>query len=421
MTQNTLTNDIFNPAFPSELVWSGYVKPGAAAISITLPPGLYRLQGQAANASFIHSANNWNNMPLSGIATIPFITQETSIYISPPWRTLNLRSMSGVIGGTFTNFIYDGTNYATVGVMASAVSFSGNPVYTYSTDLITWSTRSIATTTAGVVSESYGDAAALIYDATGPSAKYFVNISSGTATNTLYYSTDSITWSPALIPGTVATGNSQILANPNATIRYVWTLNTGSSNTQCCSSTDGITWTSRTWPTTQAIVSATTNGTASTNQIYVAAIANSAQPIVTSTDGITWTQRSAGGLEGNSLSQVLWFNSKYWYIPVVNSARYATSTDGVTWTINTWPSRYIAINQLPIVANDKLFSSNSNNSSFISTDGITWTPAGNAANPSSFSYVNGKIIGTTSGGNMFVNDEGNYLRLYRMDNQVIAQ
>lgn len=423
MSQDLLSGDIENSVFPGQLVWSGYVLPGASPVPLTLEPGLYQLiqTPSAANGqSGIVLPNSWGSISLINTinGSVWVRLQETSVTFSPAWGSINLPMYMGALpsfqGGTF---IHDGTNY---GVVVNYSPTADNTTrseltYWYSTDLVTWSSRLI--NDAFVYSypnQIWTESKSFVYDPTGPSAKYFVAVgpNNQVGSNHIHYSTDSITWSSSAIPGapTQSTNGWYILVNPNATNRYVAFQPNTTANTQLATSTDGITWTSRTYLGT-SIYNIATNGTASTNQIYVVANNSTTTQLGTSTDGITWTSRT---LAFAGSYWVVWFASKYW---LVSNSGYANSTDGVTWSIGVWPSSFVQSNNAPIMMGSRLFTTGVFTHNWSSTDGVTWRPEGGAYG-SPMSYANGKLF-LNSSQNFFVNDVGSYLRLYRLDNQVV--
>lgn len=419
MAQSILSNDIPIPFFPGELVWSGYVLPGAAPINLTLPVGLYALQSrgdQANQISRIVLPNSYGNTVSFSGTNIYVRTEETSFRIIPSMRNVNF---SQYTPSTFslTAFIHDGTNYAFVGNYGAPPKLA----YTYSTDLITWSTRSISnSTTLSLFARSNSDALIFVYDSTGPSAKYFLAVNDSAATNHIFYSTDSVTWTGATLPGTIANNtNRSIAVNPNATNRYVTTVSSSTTNTQICTSTNGITWTSRTFLGSgynpDKVV---TNGTTSTNQIYVVHTGNETAAVATSTDGVTWTSR----VTVTGTGDVLWFANKYWLISnsvTSSDSSYSNSTDGVTWTTGIFTSSATPGSASSVVMlGTELFTGATGNTNYTSTDGITWEGYG-SGNGSTLRYVNNKLF-ISSSFNHYINDGGSYVSLYRLDNQVVS-
>jgi len=280
----------------------------------------------------------------------------------------------------------------------------GNGVYVYvggsslllavgatSTDAITWTARTLSTTsvlesvTYGTVFVAVGDNGALITSTNGIT---WTSRTSGTTSdlkvaaylNGLYLyggigpalatSTDAITWT-ARTPGGTAGINALTYGNG----LYVLGANSGGIRT----STDAITWTARTSGVTDAI-----RGVAFGNGVYV--FVTSAGGIRSSTDAITWTARTSGTT--SSINSVTFSNNLFVVAGIGNYLR--TSTNGTTYTERD--PNAVAFGSITIGSDQEIKVSSGNNIYFYaqnnnigtSTDGITWNSTLN------------KVAGTTS-------------------------
>ena len=274
---------------------------------------------------------------------------------------------TGLIANEYTQYkiIYDGQKFISSGILGVNVSlngrewsnyFSTNISFNYaliynnglyivggsngliktSTDLVTWTTRSIG--------ENNND---FIRSLTYGNGLYVYGGSNGV----LGTSTDGITWT-ARTSGTTQT--IQTLTYGNGLYVY------GGSNGVLGTSTDGITWTARTSGTTQTI-NALTYG----DGLYI--YGGSSGVLGTSADGIIWETRTSG--TNQAINTLTYGDGLYVYGG--NSGVLDTSTDGITWTARTSGTTE-AIRTLTY--GDGLYVySGDNGFTGTSTDGITWT------------------------------------------------
>lgn len=145
-----------------------------------------------------------------------------------------------------------------------------------------------------------------------------------TATNSIYKSTDGITFSLGTLP------TSQIWCG----LDYgngVWSMvSKTTGTTSAMTSPDGVTWTNRTGPATACAGYSRFN---STLGLFVAPIASATQGVATSPDGITWTMRTAsGGASTFNIDCTSNGTMIKWYTSAGSAINAMSSTDGITWT-----------------------------------------------------------------------------------------
>ena len=301
--------------------------------------------------------------------------QPGSTYVANQW--------SGSL--TVTNYYYpndtitDATNRTLTIVITEPpiVSFIALPYEDnrsmYSTDGITWATRSLPAVRRWSKFLSANGA----------------NIALAVQSDKAAYSADGLTWIETTMPSTqewytAAYGNGKFVAlgSPDGVAAY---------------STDGITWTASTLPQSGYWASISYG-----NGKFVATKINSSVAAY-SVDGITWTETVLP-------STAYWSPSAYgngkFVTTAVLSNKAAYSTDGINWIATTMPyssdwsrvtygnGRFIAIGQAALAEDGETIV----NSAY-STDGINWTamtmPFGN--NWGVVGYGNNKFIVLTSG------------------------
>lgn len=292
--------------------------------------------------------------------------------------------------------IYDGTNYQ-FSFSSTSTSNLINGRINYSTDLITWQTK----TTGAAYALSPGGPNAFVYNS-GVTNKYVWCGKTTSTTGAIWTSTDSITWTSRNLPAGVTVNDpSGVCINSAATNKYVLLARLNSTTNPICYSTDGVTWTNVTFTTSgNPRGTCATNGTASTNQIYVYASSNITNGVFTSTDGAAWTNRPTGQIY--SPGQVIWFENKYWSFSSASSLKeYATSTDGVTWTLAVSAfdiaGRTASSEIAPFVNDGKLWLESSGYMIY-STDGTTFTNTSLSTSSSSLKEINGVYSRVNSDG-----------------------
>jgi hypothetical protein len=281
------------------------------------------------------------------IITVPSSESNLVLTASFPNSVAHGTGTSSNNGNVFT----DGT-----GLFVSSGAANASPSYRYSTDAITWTTRNAFS---AIGYSDYIDVYGSGY-ATGVTNKYVAGVNNSSAqsnTQKIATSTDGVTWTARTDSLSATNGATAPIINAAATVKYTFF---GTQTAELTSSTDGVTWVKRTIPSVSLpVYGGATNGTASTNQIYVYGTGTSGT-VITSTDGITWTSRSVGLTGG--LGTVAYGAGLYL---TGGGTSYATSTDGVTWTSRTSP---VSLSSTIYFYNN-LFQSLGQ---VTSTDGITW-------------------------------------------------
>jgi photosystem II stability/assembly factor-like uncharacterized protein len=164
-------------------------------------------------------------------------------------------------------------------------------------------------------------------------------------------------------------------------------------------STNGTTWTSRTSNTGQAL-----NGVAWNGTIFCAV---GQGVVLTSTDGTTWTKRSPTG----ALNNVAWnwvTSDGTSFYAIENTATNSIvwqSTDGITWTPYASPMVLLSLNWI----NSKLVGYSTNGDICSSADGKVWTVASNSRGVVTFNKayaLNSKFYLTQAVGGMHTSSDG---------------
>lgn len=200
---------------------------------------------------------------------------------------------------------YGGSGFVAVGAAGAAL---------FTTDAVTWTTKSTGTT-------------ADLYALTTPGSGAFVAVG---AAGTTVYSADGNTWGTPVVAG-----NRALYAVSYGVGRYVAVGAAGTIVT----STDGTTWVAATSGTSNdlrgvgygALLTTTGTGAAavtSTTNIFVAT--GVAGTILTSADGLTWTVRTP--LSATTMNAVTFGGQ---FVAVGNAGSIYTSLDGATWTRQT--------------------------------------------------------------------------------------
>ncbi|MCD5993641.1 hypothetical protein KDX38_08405 [Pseudomonas sp. CDFA 602] len=259
--------------------------------------------------------------------------------------------------------------------------------------------------------------------------KFVIMMTSGpsnTSSDSLY-STDGITWTPALTTSNLLwngichggpVGNTKFIA--------VGTAQGGSAASTCCVSADGITW------TTSAMPSLIYQSVIWSDQLGLFVAFTNSTACATSPDGITWTQRAtpAGGyypaagpncviamnpggnmirttdgvnfaqvpgLPNKAYSSVVYANNMF--VATVGSSAagfgIVTSPDGLVWTPRVTPSTY-AGGQLAYGDGVFLCTGSSAYGSMTSTDAINWIQRPNGINGLVYSVFGNGVFLTTA-------------------------
>jgi hypothetical protein len=213
-------------------------------------------------------------------------------------------------------------------------------------------------TTVGAVFKSNGlDTSTMTYVRMLPTA--FVNLPTGTSTNTAYTPTFSVANNRVFVNGNVnqnltimdcsaivdplnTTFTTVVLTGVNC-VQVVYGNNVyvalrkslylaGVAGTSIWSSPDGITWTMRTMPTVSTNIP---YGLAFGNGVFVATTNGlTTGNVATSTDGITWVARS-GGTVGHRATAFIPSSGLFLSTSATTGAAYMTSPDGITWTVRS--------------------------------------------------------------------------------------
>jgi hypothetical protein len=343
---------------------SSYIYPS------TLSAGTYIFTYSGEGITYINTNSNSTLTGTTGTGEkyIKLNSSEAAFAPYSTWTTKsNLESQTSITSTSF--FISDGTTFYARGG-------SSAPMYT-STDGITWTQVSTPTISLGKP----------VYNSSGLISNKWLatNESSNVAT-----STNGLTWTQRNT-NTSAAAIGGVAINPNATNKYAALGYNGSGVTVVGTSTDGVTWTNRTASVSGAQYGygMATNGTASTNQIYVGVRGSNH---MTSTDGVTWATRTSAIGRGY---QAAWGAGVYCSMSTVggstNRNKAETSTDGVTWTLRTVDRQS---NPEGIVFLNNLFYIYGNSEINTSTDGVTWSKPRKISSASSPSINN--IAATSS-------------------------
>ena len=336
MAINTLPN-VQPPAGAGNLIFGGISSNGFYTYTGSLPAGKYIVQIYPApsaspttiansvssanayavttksNGSFIQSSTSTAVVTGAQTFYINLFTTETSFSISSNWtRFTGLTTTADYLAyPIYTNNTLYAVNTATTGTL-----------WTSTNNGFTWSSFGSTYGGSGTVQD-------LIINTT-TTYKYIVGFSGPN----FRISTDATTWTSVSASGT---GASSGVINPPATQKYIL-VGWGTNQIYVKYSTDGVTWNGATVPSltgSQAFTNCiATNGTASTNQIYV--IGTNTQYVLTSTDGITWSSRTLGFAATGSVA----YGNGYYVTTDQGGGpvRIGYSTDGVTWTTVNLPN-----------------------------------------------------------------------------------
>lgn len=415
MSQDLITSNNPSPLIgQGELILSGYFNGWDFTPAQTIPAGIYYYRSSRPIV-YVAPVTNGKSPVTNNFLTTNWIilnTDEPNLKIWGTWTaTAAAQIQKSDTGVTTTNLIHDGTNFYFAALNSSIQA----RVLYFSSDAISWSTRSMAAATASVWdSNNYFS---LKYDS-NVTNKYILAMSTNAATNQIQYSTDAITWSLASCTSSTQ-GPTNPKINNNLTEKYlVHLLQSSGTATQIATSTDGVTWTSRTTPS--GIVRTVADNGGSSGEVYVATTSNTDGSVFTSTDGITWTSRTTGNASTTGAANYI--NSKWVVFYETHPYLLTTSTDGVTWTLTTIDgvSGVGTTNgRISIVLNNKLFvqSSAGVGRPLISTDGTSWEYGVSVATFIPHVYVNNRYYSGNQT-NVYYSPDKTYFALYKVDNQV---
>ena len=307
-----------------------YQKDGHHFYAITFPTG---------NKTFVFDANT--NLWHERAKTAPAV-----IAPSMTWTP----STSAITGFNVTGIAWNGTVYCAVGITSlNAVS---TVCYT-STDGITWTARTLPSA---------------LWSAISWNGTVFCAVSGyGTITSTIAAtSADGITWTARTLPSSTYWSGIAWNGTVFCAIAYFSSI--------AATSADGISWTARTLPTSTFWKAIAWNGT-----VFCAVSGygggSPSTIAATSADGISWTQRV---IPSGPWVDITWNGTVFCaicgdtFFNALTSDVSATSADGITWTARTLPS----VNSWTSIATDgTLFNivNSTDNNTYLSTDGITWT------------------------------------------------
>ncbi len=190
----------------------------------------------------------------------------------------------------------------------------------------------IYTSVDGVSWTRRGDAP--YYGALGASPSLIVNVGATVVGRGLATSSDGVTWTPRIIPTTLAledvfwTGSQFIAVGSSGTI---------------ITSPDGVTWTQRTSGTTVALL-----GVAASPLVTV--VVGASGTILSSPDGVVWDSRTSGS---RTLRRVAWTGNEF--VAVGGSGTAVRSVDGVSWTVQPTPFSDVLFGSEPFNLNDAVW------------------------------------------------------------------
>jgi hypothetical protein len=267
-----------------------------------------------------------------------------------------------------------------------------------STDLVTWTTRSL------------------------PGGFYFTNVTRQRFVNNTFFllgtegltagaspiifsSTDGITWTTRTVTGMPAGTLAYDMVYANS--KYTLATNTSPA---LYSSTDLVTWTANSVPNNSVVSLAYGNGT------YAAISSNNGFAVMTSTDAITWSARTIVGTSlVNLFDTSVTYNENNTFIVTSpnygSSYRLVVSYDGINWLATTAVGNAAAgISNIAYGNNTfVLAASNSNNVSVCSQ--FSYNAATNFAVPKAFG-PNGPTFYSTANSALQLNQSGAAQTLY---------
>lgn len=253
-------------------------------------------------------------------------------------------------------------------IVSGILYFPCTNTFIYSSDAITWKTKTLPSTT---FVKKFG-------------SNYLAN---STFPGFLWTSTDGIEWT-GQNSGFGTTNNVNVVSY-NGTDLYVAAGAAGTLST----SPDLVTWTLRTSNFGSNAILSIAYG----NGMFV--IAGSASSVASSPDGITWTPRNAA--VGNiSLTSVTYADGKF---VLVGNGRVSTSTDGITWTpagLSTFLGTFAVGSMNAVTYGNGTFVA-VGGGIMISTDGVSWVnvpaPFGTTTTFNSIAFFNGVFYAMHAG------------------------
>lgn len=267
-----------------------------------------------------------------------------------PYSTWNYRTTT--FSGISLN--YQQAEFANTGTL---LAFPGGSNYiTVTTDLVTWTTRSIAFSPATTTYQVAYNAAA--------NPAWLATCTGTTTTSSAASSTDGVTWT--LRDGAGSSGDIGRGCAINSAITNKYAMVAAGLSSYVFTSTNAVTWTRRTITAATVSPGYILTNNLSTGQVYVTTH-NSTNYVTTSTDGVTWSTRLTG--QTSTGASGAYGNGRYIVNAYNNGTSIGVSTDGVTWTSRTCP---VAGNVF--FANGKFWASATSapGQVAVSTDGATW-------------------------------------------------
>lgn len=261
-------------------------------------------------ASDIKLQKHWQARTIGGNTAARAMIYGDGIYIAALSSGTSIYTNSGNpldawTARTCTSQDYTAGAYG-AGETEKYVFIGGSSVVITSTDSITWTSRTAATSTV-MLSGTHGNGTYVF----------------GGQGGIMQLSTNGITWTLVTTPNNGNTIRRKIIY---ANSKYI---TAGDDNT-ITHSTDAITWTSVTTPAAGINFYGITYG----GDKYVAVGTNAT--IVTSTDLVTWTTRDGQWVSTTqTLNSVIWDGSNYYISGSGSAATWDTmrvSTDGITWS-----------------------------------------------------------------------------------------
>ena len=364
MSQDLISNFESEPYFDDGvLFYTATFTETSYAVPVTIPAGVYSIK---SNMPVLGLIPNNSPAPLSvgantvvaNYAVLPFDEPNMTLYKAAQnitFTTINPSTTTSTLQNP-SNLIYDGTNFLFMASFGTSAF-----LLMYSSDFVTWSTRDFGITT---TVPNRTTAISFAYNSSKTNKYIVVN---GT-TSSIYYSTDSVTWTSASITGG---GNFRFpVINPNVTESYV--VISSSVAGYVATSTDAVTWTSRTTGINVGGQCLATNF-GSTGIVYILTHnLHTNSNITTSTDGITWTSRESGVFAD---ARAINYINNLWILTYNRAEIYSTSTDGITWTTNLWDTSVAktAATNLSWVTDNVLYIGTDSDSTKYTTNGTTWT------------------------------------------------
>jgi hypothetical protein len=233
----------------------------------------------------------------------------------------------------------------------------GATIFPYSTDAITWNHSTLPASTNWIK---------IISDGTN----FFALAQDGSGA----YSTDGITWTARSFPEAFASSTLSYSRINYVNNKYIVTGYFGSYIPKAYTSTDAITWTENTakFFSTHPTASIAYDGVS-----QFMALGNGSNLPFRSTDLISFDGPYVTPRMGNNTTtSILEYGNGLFVALDRDTYNFAYSTDGVLWTASTLPAAPVGdfYAGKVIYKNSKFVAIGTSQFSYISTDGITWSP-----------------------------------------------